>query len=255
MATCACKKNSSCRKIDTFKPLVPEDTEYFGKMDIYFCDECKLIFAAPQPPLEKLDLYYKNVYRRKDRPYYFPNPENQVPKDFEKSQYSYMSQFVDFSQIQSILDLGPGYGLLLREIKKRHKHIKIFAADPDTKSFEHLAKFDINCIDINNLNKENWQEFDLIITSHSLEHFSNPDDFFALAKKFCKKDGSIFIEVPNNPIDSDKYCKRPYDAPHLLFFTEPSLSYFIKKNGFDMLPYFNGWLFIRRRVKENESAF
>ena len=143
MVTCVCGDNS-CAKIEIFKVLVPEDAEYLGGMDIYCCDKCKLIFAAPQPALEKLNEYYKNVYRRKDRPYYFPNPENQEPTDFHQSQYSYMSQFVDFSQIKSILDLGPGYGLLLREIKKRHKHIKIFAADPDTKSFEHLAQFDIN---------------------------------------------------------------------------------------------------------------
>ena len=60
--------------------------------------------------------------------------------------------------------------------------------------------------------------FDLIITSHVIEHLSNPKMFLNKIKGSLKRNGLIFIEVPCND-----YLFKPFDEPHLLFFDKKSI--------------------------------
>ena len=56
---------------------------------------------------------------------------------------------------------------------------------------------------------------------HSLEHLTDLK-IFEKFKKLTKKNSYIFIEVPNCEIN-EFYKTRPYDSPHLIFFTKKSL--------------------------------
>ena len=70
------------------------------------------------------------------------------------------------------------------------------------------------------------EKFDLIISTHSLEHMTD----FSIIEFFKKISNSkcfLFFEVPNCPINV--YDKRPYDSPHTIFFTKRSFYELEKK--------------------------
>ena len=73
-------------------------------------------------------------------------------------------------------------------------------------------------------------KFDLIISTHSLEHFTSIDDFFKIFENNLDKNAILFIEVPHNPLEL-WFNARPYDSPHCLFFSKKALeNMFARRN-------------------------
>ena len=62
------------------------------------------------------------------------------------------------------------------------------------------------------------KKFDIIIATHCLEHLTNLK-IFNFFKKISHNKTFLFIEVPNN-IFNKTFFDRPYDSPHLLFFSK-----------------------------------
>ncbi len=232
---CPSCKSDSTEYIDIYKPLTKEDEKYFKNMDIYRCNICDLGFAHPVPEIEILDEYYSKVYRKPGRPHYISNPQNINFNEWQNAQYSYISQFFDIDKANIIMDIGPGYGFLLREIRRNHRNIRLIAVDPDTASLEYLKQYDIEVkktlFDTEGDELDFLEKPDLILTSHSLEHMSDPRSFFIFVKKILSEEGKLFLEIPNCPLNENGYLHRPYDGPHLLFLTEKSLRYMVNDAG------------------------
>lgn len=83
--------------------------------------------------------------------------------------------------------------------------------------------------------------FDLVILNHTLEHLKNPKQILQKVKKILKKDGILYIDVPNvGSLLSKIMGKRwPYLLPdeHLWQFDRTSLSKLVKKAGFEVLHF------------------
>lgn len=206
-------------------------------MSIYRCDECELGFAYPIPPTELLNKYYKDIYRKNDRAHYTKKPADIKFTHWSNAQYAYISQFFNFDEAETVIDIGPGYGFLLREIAKNHPHLRLIAVDPDINSIEYLRNYSIEiedlCYEIEGEKRFKGNRVDLIISSHSLEHMTSLDGFFKVSRGILKKSGSVFIEVPNCELTSHGYLPRTYDSPHLLFFTAKSFKKIADKYGFN----------------------
>lgn len=63
--------------------------------------------------------------------------------------------------------------------------------------------------------------YDLIVMSHVLEHFSDPQAFLDRAAAALSPDGVLLIEVPNDPPAA--LDNQLYNEPHLLFFEPKTL--------------------------------
>lgn len=81
--------------------------------------------------------------------------------------------------------------------------------------------------------------FDLVIMNHTLEHVKNADLVLNKIRKILKKDGILFIDVPNAGGLGSKILGNnwPYRLPdeHIYQFTKESLSKKIKDSGFKIL--------------------
>lgn len=137
--------------------------------------------------------------------------------------------------VSKVIDIGSGYGQLLRVFRSQHPDLPLYATELDTKTQSYLAKYDIQCADVDDLDQSRIPKADLVVSCHVLEHFTDPDDFFQLCKKALHGDGYLFLEIPNCVFENGKYKDRPYDGPHLLFFTLKSLDHFLVKHGFEVL--------------------
>ena len=214
-----CKKEDKVKFIDDYLFEIPSDIEYLGNLKIFGCEECKLYFADPVPDLKKLSYYYSDIYRSQGRPHEL---EYNYSEDSYKSErflnyFLYLSTFIDFQNIKNIFDFGAGTGDLGYLIKKKFNHINLYCVENDKYSLKILNKRGYhNYKDLNQIDKK----FDLIISLHSIEHLTNLDPIFTL-KNLISKKGYFFFEVPNCQFEKN-FINRPYDSPHLIFFTKKS---------------------------------
>ena len=74
-------------------------------------------------------------------------------------------------------------------------------------------------------------KFDLIVTTHSLEHLTDVE-IFSRFHEMLNPGGYLFFEVPYCP--NEYFSGRPYDGPHLLFYTKNSIEKISQKFNFDI---------------------
>jgi len=213
-------KESNTKFVDKYKFNVLYDETFFKKMSIFNCNECDLSFVEPMPSDDDLTEYYRFIYRAKYRPH---NINDKVPKDILKSRLGLLTQYVDFSTVKNVLDIGAGNGDFGQILKKNFK-INIFSIEPDEHARNILSKKGYLNFDNKDL------KFDLIISTHSLEHFNSIDNFFKIFNNNLNEKAVLFIEVPHNPLKI-WFNARAYDSPHCLFFSKKSLeNIFLRRN-------------------------
>ena len=215
-----------------YKYEIKEDIKYFGKLNVYKCKECDFSFANPMPETKNLDYFYKNIYRQVNRPPYWvtendKDSEKRVLEDKNLNYLLYLSTLVDLKKINNIYDFGAGFGDLGYAIKKKFPHVNLFCTEYDKECTDILKKRGYKNEPIENIN----EKFELIITLHSLEHLTDLEVFNNF-NEILKPGGKIFFEVPNCP--EEYFSGRPYDGPHLLFYTKKSIESICDKFNYDV---------------------
>lgn len=224
--------NNKTLFFDNYKFNIKSDVEYLGNNDIYQCKECNFCFCHPMPKRSKLDEFYQKIYRAYGRPH-----ENDLVdvrknyKSFKNYDYlKYLEKFINLEEINQLFDFGSGTGCLGYLIKENYEKVVINSAESDDYSKKILKERNYNNYEnINDIDKK----FDLIISLHSLEHLTDLN-IFNNFKNLAKKNSYIFLEVPNCEFNSS-FKSRPYDSPHLMFFTKESLEKIAKKYSLEIL--------------------
>lgn len=122
---------------------------------------------------------------------------NSLKKIFKKSLFQ-------FNEGINVLEFGPGYGDLAIELSKAFKIKNYYFIDHSQDNLDHIQKVlkvknaSFFCRDANHLiSEEVVENFDLVISSHVIEHLENPskhlDDFYDL----LDQDGYGLISTPN----------------------------------------------------------
>jgi 2-polyprenyl-3-methyl-5-hydroxy-6-metoxy-1,4-benzoquinol methylase len=231
-----CKDNKNVSFINDYKLEVKEDSFIFKDCKIYRCDDCDFSFVNPMPKKEDLNHYYKNFYRALNRPPYWrtSNPatiQYDYIKDKNLNWLLYLTTLIDFKKIKTVYDFGCGYGDLGYTLKKKFTSLEIFCTENDDHSKTILKERGyFNFENLDDINKK----FDVIMALHSLEHLTNVD-IFSKFNEMLNSNGFIFFEVPNCP--QEYFDGRPYDSPHLLFFTKKSIEKIAKSHNLEFLNF------------------
>jgi 2-polyprenyl-3-methyl-5-hydroxy-6-metoxy-1,4-benzoquinol methylase len=218
-----CKENQNVKFLDEYKLEIQEDIKYFKDVKIYRCESCDFSFVDPIPNEEDLNYFYEHTYRSLNRPPYwltenYDDLKKQYLEDKNLNYLLYLTTLIDISKIEKVYDFGAGYGDLGFALKKKFPQLKFFCSENDKHCIKILEERDYT--NIENIEDIN-DKFDLIITLHSLEHMSDTS-IFSKFKKMLNPDGYIFFEVPNCP--KEYFDGRPYDSPHLSFYTKQSIN-------------------------------
>lgn len=228
-----CKSKKNVNYFCEYKFEVKEDKKYFGDLEIVKCKECDFCFANPMPKSENLDFFYENIYRLPYRPpYWFTENEKDSEKKYLEDRnlnyLLYISTLIDLRNVDNLYDFGAGVGDLGFAIKKKFPKINLFCTENDKQCLGILNKRGYTNKEIEKLDTK----FDLIITTHSLEHLK---DLNILNKfhEILKPGGLVFFEIPNCP--EEYFSGRPYDGPHLLFYTKKSIKKIGEKFNFDIV--------------------
>lgn len=114
--------------------------------------------------------------------------------------------------VSRVFEVGAGYGYNLLAMQK------IF---PESELFTDEVSNSVPRADV--INKASLEDgnYDVIILSHVLEHFTDPQSLLKKCSSALSSKGVIVLEVPNDVDDIERY--NVVDEPHLTFFELPTL--------------------------------
>ena len=231
-----CKKTETVKFLDNYKLEIKEDIKFFNDLKIYNCEDCDFSFVSPIPSEDKLNYFYKHVYRAVGRPPYWMTENYEDLKRYHLEDKNlnyllYLTTLINLSKIENLYDFGGGYGDLGFLLKKKFSDLKLFCTENDDNCKKILKERGY-------INFENFKDintkFDLIVTTHSLEHLTNID-IFSKFNDILNPNGFLFFEVPNCP--KEYFQGRPYDSPHLLFFTSKSMHKIAKMHNMEFVNF------------------
>ena len=215
---CAGNLISEANYLDTYGHTLFQD-----KM-MLVCQECG--FGQMYPEIEKNNLndFYANFWRSEKSPAFLDFKEWALSKNVldprSLSQLLLGAQYLKNKQEYSFLDIGPGIGWSFISAQHILGNVKLFAIELCREAKEYYSK-NLDKITIVNNFGELGDKMDIVLMSHSLEHFSinDIDDLFVDIHNILADNGILIIEVPNE-------MKMPYrnnHTPHLSFFSLESL--------------------------------
>lgn len=214
--------------------------EIFDNLDIKVCQKCGLGSVVNEPQLQEINHYYDEIYRSESCEMYI-DFSRLIPTYFDARSFAQLmlaKNYALYDKKVKIVDIGPGPGKSYHAAKQIFPTADIFYVEKASEALAFYKKyFDINILD--DLSSVETK-FDIMLLSHSLEHF-NKDGVSELLKDLYESiddNGIIVIEVPNNDFRNKIYkdgIERINDTPHLQFFSIESLEYLFKNNGFEIL--------------------
>jgi 2-polyprenyl-3-methyl-5-hydroxy-6-metoxy-1,4-benzoquinol methylase len=136
----------------------------------------------------------------------------------------------------NLLDFGCGTGEFLAHCQRRKWNIT--GVEP-SENARVKASQNIGKPVASNLNEVDNERFDAITLWHVLEHLHELESDLRKIVALLKKDGTIFIAVPNHQSPDAKYYKKfwaGYDVPrHLWHFSKDTMNRLFEKVGLQMI--------------------
>jgi len=218
-----------------------ECTDYFLSKENFTlvkCSGCGFIFINPRPFPEELYKYYES-------PDYISHSGtnkgivNAVYKKVRRYTHNKKVKLVSkFSSGKSILDIGCASGELLNNFKLKNWETLGIEPNQNARNFAK-STYNINVLDENEILNIPTASKDVITMWHVLEHVSGLNERMLELKRILKKDGTIFVAVPNKmSYDAEYYGKywAAYDVPrHLYHFTPDSMAKLLNHHKFSIV--------------------
>lgn len=207
---------------------------------VRYCPACDHGYLIQEQALNMKE-YYGELYRQE----YSHNAEvagtnaqeiYSVYKNYQQDRLKYISPYLTKSS--RLLEVGASSGQFLTHVKDKVKDVNAIELDKACCLFLE-QELSINA-DSEFLENSRFadQAYEIVCAFQVMEHVEQPVAFIQTLKKATKKDGVIFIEVPNlnDPLmkvwDIPVYQKFFYHSAHLHYFTETSLRQVAQKAGF-----------------------
>jgi len=208
--------------------------------NIVKCDDCDLTYRDPILDDGDLEILYKRFrdisFRNESPDEYFDRitglPDNQS-ENVARINWLHKIMPERFKHGGKILDIGCGGGVFLHTFANMNPGWILHGVEP-TLSFSELASRRLGCKVFNGPYKPRLftDKFDLITINQVLEHVQSPLEFLRGVAQDLKKNGFIYIEVPDIrdfdylPPDHDRFLMQ-----HLSIFSSETLRITCQKAG------------------------
>lgn len=203
------------------------------------CRNCGFVYMNPIQPFDQSIEFYENDYwiDRKsnwNKATSLKEVSNVKVTPRIKAIYDWLSKKITAES--EILEIGAGYGYNLAYIKSQIA-CNLEAIEPSREGVDFMGKeFGIKgmCTSLENCKTD--KKYDIIIMSHVLEHFENPQKALEICFSLLKEKGWLWIEVPNilNP-NPKKDLKNWLAKVHISYFSFNKLEYLLGLEKFKVL--------------------
>jgi len=205
------KEQINCPVCDHNQFNVMHDNDRYGMgVQTVICNKCSLIYINPRPTELEMSKFYKNDYRKIYESIEVPN-EYYIKNGLfiPRAKFVIKNLLPYLKSKNSFLDIGCAEGTLLKLVEEKFSGLKTQGIEPSV-GFGNYAKEHINGDVFVGTYEEyceqhhNKTKFDVIVTTHVLEHILNPKLFLKRIISLMHNESILYIEVPN--IMHDKVC-------------------------------------------------
>ena len=145
-----------------------------------------------------------------------------------------------FNKNQHILEIGSSPGIMLRNINKSLAPKQLigidYAKNSKIETEIYLKKYYVSAkiYEKDIFKYDTKEKFDVVMSFGLIEHFNDPTEILIHHKKFLKKNGHLFISIPNFKTPLVKfflnlYRKEDFDTHNFDLMNPERLVYFFKK--------------------------
>jgi SAM-dependent methyltransferase len=220
------------------------------------CEECQLVYTSPRPRYD--DEFLNAAYSS-----YYHLSENLRLDEHAAVMHSSVSMFreeIDHlarfdTRRTAVLDVGSSVGTFLFAAKSRYAEAVGIDVSPKMASFvERQLGVRVFVQQFETFQYE--RKFSLIHMSHVLEHVPNPNAWLEHARGLLEDDGILVLNVPNKfsigarvqHLACALRLKRQFSSgwsdpsrtpDHLFEPTVPSMTYLLRKHGYEILDRFS----------------
>jgi len=244
--------------------------EIFGNKDQYRyveCSRCHNIYLNPRPvyDAEFTDTAYDQYGAETDSMKTSGEITDNMRVAIERYKVAIRELTKKYNKTGKILDLGCATGEFL--LAARECGWDVYGIDISKPMTDHVQKdFGIptKCGQFEDLDFSDWGEFDVIYSSHVIEHIPHPNVWMQTFYKHLKNDGILLLNIPNQFAPEKKLQRflkhiglrkptwEPWRTPDHLY--EPhieSIKYLVNHNKFKILDLYT----YSSREKEDENFF
>ena len=203
---------------------------------IWQCNICTLRFTQDVPDEASIGKYYKSsdYISHSNTSKGLLNATYQRVRKFTLVQKAKLIENFTKTNAGNLLDVGCGTGSFLNAMKEKGWNTTGIEPDEDARK---IAKdlYNLNISEPEELNNLDANTFNAITLWHVLEHVHDLHNYIEKLKSLIKKEGRIFIAVPNyQSLDSGIYRLHwaAYDVPrHLYHFTPKAIESLMQQHG------------------------
>ncbi|WP_417465973.1 class I SAM-dependent methyltransferase [Kordiimonas sp.] len=198
----------------------PLEADELYRFSIHYCPSCEIIQQLNTPPL---DILY-----RENRAFGL----GKVWQGHYDQYYKFMAD--KLLTAKDVLEVGGGNGVLLEKILTSGTSAHIFDVEPNPQySFDDVCTLE-EYFD-NNFNFDG--QFDVIYSSHLIEHLLNVNEFLQNCKKFLKPTGSVFIACPDISKSFEHLHLNAFTTDHFNYYAPWTMATLAAKHGLVVVRY------------------
>lgn len=205
------------------------------------CESCGFAFTNPRPGENEIGPYYQSedYISHSNASNGLVNTLYQmVRKHALKSKYKLI--FSITGKPASLLDYGSGTGEFLHTMQNGGFDVQGLEPSPDAKN-QAIKNYNLKIQSPDELKNLPSESFDVVTMWHVLEHVHQLKPTLAELKRVLKKNGYLFIAVPNRNAWEEKVYKKnwaAYDVPrHLYHFNSPQILALVEEQGMNLVKY------------------
>ena len=213
--------------------IISEKLRYESPRKAYHCRDCGLVFLFPQMTAEEERVFYEKEYGE-----IFSHEKGTTPTNLFDARLpdarTYFSWIRDqVNSTSDCLELGCASGYFLATIKESVRSIAGIETHILLK--EHCKKIGIPTFD--SLDECGDGQFDRIFMFFLLEHIGDPMSFLTSVKRVLRKNGKLFIVVPNvedalmSLYDIPNFKPFYFTPAHQFYYSRSTLTRVLNKAG------------------------
>lgn len=213
---------------------------------IWECKECTLRFTQDVPDAANIASYYQseNYISHSNTSKGVINRLYQAVRKKTLRQKRKLIEQTTCKKSGSLLDVGSGTGAFVHEMQSHGWQVTGVEPDEGARKVA-TANFNTELKDISTFFELHEESFDAITLWHVLEHVHDLHNYIEQLKKVLKRDGKLFIAVPNYTSGDESVYKEhwaAYDVPrHLYHFSPASMKVLMEKYGLRIQQYKPMW--------------
>lgn len=202
------------------------------------CRNCGFVYMNPIKPFDEVIDYYENNYWEYRNEHWNDVTKINIANIKVTSRVKAIHQWLKpkLNEEAEVLEIGAGFGHNVAYIKSQ-VDCNVEAIEPSRAGVDFMAKeFGIKGICTSLEKYQTDKKYDVIILSHVLEHFEDPQNALKICHQLLKEDGWLWIEVPNimNP-NPAKDLNKWFSKEHVSYFSLDKLKYLMELENLNII--------------------